>query len=355
MVPVASARQDVAPDLARAMVVASSGPLLLLDGDLSVIAASTSFCRAFQVELGSVSGRPFLELGTGEWNDAQLADLLRAAAAGYADLDSLEIDLARQGQETRRLVVNASKLDYADMANVRMLVTITDVTAARKAEQRKDDLIREKAILMQELQHRVGNSLQVIASVIMQSAMRVTSAETRSQLYATHERILSVATVQKQLAASSRGKVDLRPYLTSLCNSLGASMICEQEQLRLEASVDDRAVSADEAMSLGLIVTELVINALKHAFPDRRNGRIAVGYSAQGSNWALSVRDDGVGMPADPENARGLGMVIVAALARQLNARIKIADADPGVAVSIVHAQLAAVDGAASAQVQRPV
>jgi len=233
----------------------------------------------------------------------KVANLINMLPAAKHDvLVIADSDLHVASDWLRRLVVNASKLDYADMANVRMLVTITDVTAARKAEKRKDDLIREKAILMQELQHRVGNSLQVIASVIMQSAMRVTSAETRSQLYATHERILSVATVQKQLAASSRGKVDLRPYLTSLCNSLGASMICEQEQLRLEASVDDRAVSADEAMSLGLIVTELVINALKHAFPDRRNGRIAVGYSAQGSNWALSVRDDGVGMPADPEN-----------------------------------------------------
>ena len=81
-------------------------------------------------------------------------------------------------------------------------MAIVDITEARIAEKLKDDLLREKAIQLQEVQHRVANSLQIIASVLMQSARRVQSEETRSHLYNAQQRVLSMATLQKQLAAS---------------------------------------------------------------------------------------------------------------------------------------------------------
>jgi two-component sensor histidine kinase len=109
-------------------------------------------------------------------------------------------------------------------------------------------------------------------------------------------------------------------------------------------NVDDSSVTADVSVSLGLIVTELVINALKHAFPDGRAGQIMVGYQSRGPNWTLSVADNGVGMPDAffPAKA-GLGTSIVEALARQLEARVELTNAKPGVTVSIKHSQIAAV------------
>ncbi|MEV5035102.1 sensor histidine kinase, partial [Sphingobium sp. LMC3-1-1.1] len=83
-----------------------------------------------------------------------------------------EMDL-KGGAAPRRLMLNAQKLDYGDTEQVRLLLTISDVTEARISEKLKDDLLREKAILLKELQHRVANSLQIIASVLMQSARRV--------------------------------------------------------------------------------------------------------------------------------------------------------------------------------------
>jgi two-component system, sensor histidine kinase PdtaS len=97
-------------------------------------------------------------------------------------------------------------------------------------------------------------------------------------------------------------------------------------------------------VSLGLIVTELVINALKHAFPGERSGKIKVGYHSHGPNWTLSVTDNGIGMPADAAAVKpGLGTSIVQALTMQLHAVVEIADANPGTAVSIAHTQIAAV------------
>ena len=149
---------------------------------------------------------------------------------------------------------------------------------------------------------------------------------------------MSIATLQSQLAASRLGDVELRNYFVGLCESLGASMIRDRDQLSLEASVDDSLVKAQVAVSLGLIVTELVINALKHAFPRHRKGKILVAYQSKGPAWTLSVRDTGIGMPPDHASAKpGLGTGIVEALAGQLDAIVEVADAKPGTMVSIIH------------------
>ena len=356
MAPHPPAHPDVSLNLALAVVASSTAPLLLLREDLTLIAASKSFCRAFQVDPAKVPGLPLRELGSGEWGVPQLLALLKATASGYAEIDNYEIDLTRDGRENRRLVLNAQKLDYGSEESVRLLVAVSDVTDARIAEKLKDDMLREKGILLQELQHRVANSLQIIASVLMQSARKVQSAETRTHLYDAHQRVMSVATLQQQLVSSSVADVELRPYFTALCDSIGASMIRDHNQLSLDVSVDKSSTSADVSVSLGLIVTELVINALKHAFPGDRNGTIKVDYHSHGPNWTLSVTDDGVGMPADAASAKpGLGTSIVQALAKQLQAVIRVSDANPGTAVSVAHTQIAAVHSAGAMPVERAV
>jgi len=333
-----------AESLALAMIAASQVPLLLLDGELTVVAASESFSHSFQLEPDKVSDRAMYELGAGEWDVRQLRVLLKATGSGNAAVEAYEMDLNRDGQEPRRLVVNARRLDIGDLDSVRLLVTVSDVTDARVAEKLKDDLLREKAVLLQEVQHRVANSLQIIASVLLQNARTVQSDETRTHLNDAHNRVMSIATVQKHLATSRLGDVELRPYFSQLCESLGASMIRDHDKVSIKVTTDDSRVHADISVSLGLIVTELVINALKHAFPANRAGKIAVDYKARGPNWTLTVCDDGVGMPNGPASATpGLGTSIVEALARQLHARVEVKDARPGTDVSVIHTRLAVV------------
>jgi two-component sensor histidine kinase len=321
-----------------AMVAASNEPLVLLKDDLTVVAASASFCRAFGIDPSSVDGKLLFALGLGEWDVPQLRSLLRATIAGHAEIAEYEMDLNRAGQAARRLVLHARKLDFADDGNVRLLLSITDVTTSRENERHKDALLREKAVLLMELQHRVANSLQIIASVLMQSARKAPTDQTRTHLFDAHSRVMSVAALQKQLAVSGLASVEVRPYLTELCHSISASMIPDRERLQLEVRSSDSSTGPETSVSLGLIVTELVINALKHGFPEGRGGKIVVSYDAKGDDWALSVRDDGVGMPADIQATRtGLGTNIVEALAKQLKAKVCLSDNNPGVLVSIVH------------------
>lgn len=327
---------DIALNLALSLISASVAPVLLLDGDLSIVAASQSFRDAFNVGPEDIPGARLADLGNGEWNSPQLWSLLKATAYGQASIRAYEMDLTTP-EGVRRLILNAQRLDNGIGRGIRLLLSIQDITEARAQALQKDDLIRDKAVLVREIQHRVANSLQIIASVLMQGVRKVGSDESGSHLRDAHQRIMSVAAVQRQLASSELGDVELRSYFTDLCRSIGDSMIRDRHRVSLRVSVDDSVASSGRSVSLGLIVTELVINALKHAFPQDREGLITVEYRSHDTGWTLMVCDDGVGMPTDPAAAKpGLGTGIIEALAKQLGATVEHADGKPGLRVSII-------------------
>jgi chemotaxis protein methyltransferase CheR len=222
-----------------------------------------------------------------------------------------------------------------------LLVGLEDVTARRETEALKDALLRQREMLLLEVQHRVANSLQIIASILLLKARRVQSEETRLHLRDAHQRVVSVATVQQQLRMSALGDdIEVGPYLSKLCESLASSMIHDDQAIDLTVDAAGGTIKSNDAVSFGLIVTELVINALKHGFPGGRGGHIMVAFAHDGPYWRLSVSDDGIGRqhdPAGPAHA-GLGTSIVEALARQLKANVEISDGHPGTATVIVHA-----------------
>ena len=332
-------RPESSSSLGLALVMASSTPLILLNEQLVVQAASGSFCRAFSIDPGSVVGLELFAMGNGEWDIPQLRSLLTSIASGAAAVDAYEMDLKRAGEPVRCLILNAQMLDQDPDMAVRLVIAVTDVTEIRQAEREKDALAHDKQVLLQELNHRVANSLQIIASVLMQRVRKVQSEESRGHLRDAHHRVMSIATLQRQLAATATGEVALRPYFTDLCASIGASMVADPALLKLTVEADASVTTADRSVSLGLIVTELVINSLKHACPDdNAKGTIVVRFDTTPEGWTLAVTDDGVGMPGDHAKSRpGLGTGIVKALAAQLSATVETSDANPGTRVAIVH------------------
>lgn len=343
--------------LGLAMALASDAPLLLLDENLAIVAASDSFCAAFGIDPDTVTGRSIYDLDNKQWDLPRLRSLIDATLSGAAEVEAYEVDIETSLGGVRRLVLKAQRLEYGDGLNTRMMITVIDVTEVRKNERRQKELVHDNAALLHEMQHRVANSLQIIASILMQSARKVQSSEARGHLSDAHQRVMSIATLQRHLAESEGGSVELEPYLAQLCASIGASMIFDPDQLTLTTQVDPVSIGGDVSVSMGLVVTELVINALKHAFPDGRPGHVVVGYAVIGDDWTLSVSDDGVGMADDPERSRaGLGTRIVQALAKQLGAEILVENTVPGTRVSLTHTtqiaqQVAANDEAESVAV----
>jgi chemotaxis protein methyltransferase CheR len=240
------------------------------------------------------------------------------------------------------MCLNARQVFYEKGADTTILLGIEDVTQPRLLEREKDELLRLKDVLLAELEHRVANSLQIIASIILMKARTVKSEETRLHLQDAHERVMSVAAVQQQLhAAGSSGPIEIAPYLSRLCKTLATSMIGDTRPISLKVTGERGTATSRQAESLGLMVTELVMNALKHAFPeDKRDGQIIVAYEISGTDWKLSVSDNGIGKPDGvfAQSKTGLGTGIVKALSNQLDAKLETLAGPEGTTVSVTHA-----------------
>jgi len=317
-------------------------PVLVLDKELRVIAASRSFYSAFKVNPEDTQGRLLYALGDGQWDIPKLRVLLEKIIPERGVMEGYEVEHDFAGLGHRTMCLNARQVFYQGGAGTTILLGMEDVTEKRILEREKDDLLREKGVLLEELQHRIANSLQIIASIILLKAKRVDSEETRVHLQDAHKRVMSDAAVQKKLNASVvGGAIEMVPYLSRLCEALAISMIEDNRAIKLKVVGEGGSATSRQAESLGLITTELVMNALKHAFSDdNTGGQITVAYDVDGTNWKLSIVDNGVGKPdgvfAQPKS--GLGTGIVKALAQQLGAQVETSAGPEGTTVSVTHA-----------------
>jgi chemotaxis protein methyltransferase CheR len=328
--------------LAQSIVDTVREPVIVLDKGLRVIAASRSFYSRFKVRPEDTQGRRVYELGDGQWDIPGLRVLLEQIIPKHGVMESYEVEHEFPHLGHRTMYLNARQVDYKAGAETTILLGIEDVTERRVLEKQKDELLRQKEVMLEELQHRIANSLQIIAGIILMKATRVESEETRAHLRDAHKRVMSIAAVQEQLSASGiGGPIDMVPYLTKLAATLSTSMIGDNGEITIKVIGEGGSASSREAESIGLVATELVMNAIKHAFPNEQcNGRIVIAYDVDGTNWKLSVADNGIGRPDGTfaQSKTGLGTGIVKALAHQLGATIETLADPAGTTVSVTHA-----------------
>ena len=342
-------RIEDARTLAQIVVETVREPLLVLDSNLTILVASSSFHKSFQISPSDTPGKSLFALDDGGWDIPALHELLERSLVDQTVVEGFPVaqEFPRIGR--RIFLLHARKVLGTENGHALILLGFEDVTERRIIEQEKKDLqlrthelLEQKEVLLAEMQHRIVNSLQIIASILMLKARAVTSEETRQHLQDAHRRVLSVAAVQQHLHASARADaVEIGPYLSKLCDSLAQSMIGDSRPATLTVTADDGFVMAGDAVSLGLIVTELVINALKYAFPDPKEAAtVVVTYEVNGTDWKLSVSDNGVGRPVNsgPPAKGGLGTSLVQALAHQLDAQVEIVNSPAGMRVSVTHA-----------------
>jgi two-component sensor histidine kinase len=346
--PIKSPIEDLFTDpkhghlLTRAIIDTIREPLLVLNKDLHVLVASPSFYKTFQTLPSDTEGKLVYELGNGQWNIPALRGLLKGVIPNDATVDAFEVEHDFPSIGRRTMLLSSREILYENDQR-KSLVTIYDVTVQRDLEAQAARLIKQKDMLLKEMRHRVANSLQLIASILLIKAGIVESEETRKHLEDAHERIMSIATVQKQLDPGSLGdEVKVAPYLQALCASLARSMVGGRRPITIEVKADEGTVSSEAAISFGLLATELIINSIKHAFPNNRSGCIRVSFESRGTAWVLNVSDDGIGHPKlETDEHLGLGTSIVAALADQLKAVIQTESGPRGTKVSFTHTELA--------------
>ena len=215
-------------------------------------------------------------------------------------------------------------------------VELEERVQARTAELQA--ALKEREVLLQEVHHRVKNNLQVISSLISIQVRSLGEEGSRHGLEECQTRVQAIALIHEQLYRSKDyARVPFAEYSRSLVGNVFRATEGSPERIRLEFAVEDVALGVDQAIPCGLILNELITNALRHAFPDGRSGtiRVELGYVAEGA-FRLAVRDDGVGLPPGVEvgTAPSLGLQLVSMLAEQLNAALEV-DRDHGTRVRL--------------------
>lgn len=202
----------------------------------------------------------------------------------------------------------------------------------------KGNTITHQHMLLSEMQHRMANGLQIVAGILASKAKTVKSDEARLHLLDAYGRVMSLAAVQRQLLESNQSSmVRIDDYLSELSQRLTESLT---DKVSVSVIVKGTAmIESNKAVATGLIMSELVINALKHAFSEDRPGRILVTYKTTGSAWILSVSDDGAGLSNKSMDIMqpGYGTAIIASLANELAAHVEIQSGVNGTCVSIIH------------------
>ena len=337
---------DEAQSLALAIVDTLPEPFLVLDDTLHLLAGSRCFYEVFGEDPAKTQGCSLFDLSDGQWDIPGLRQLLGSVIPQHTALDGFEFeqDFAHLGRRTIQL--NALPIRDESVVGRMVLLAIKDITDRRVAEQEKqrllehtEELLEQQRTLLREMQHRIANSLQIIASILLLKAGSVTSEETKNELRAAHQRVMSVAAVQSHLHASDGiEQIEMGPYLTKLSAGLASSMVGPKQNINIVVAASEGALPSSHAVSVGLIVTELIMNAIKYAFPKARaSARIRVTFEKAKSDWKLTVADNGTGRMPNEESktSTGLGTALIGALAKQLDAQITDTSSAKGLTVHV--------------------
>jgi chemotaxis protein methyltransferase CheR len=219
----------------------------VLDGELKILLASGSFHRAFRIDPAKSEGRQLFALDGGAWDFLALRALLGPALSRHDVITGFKVTHRFPWIGERTLLLHARKMPVEHARDTIILLGFEDITERREIEQEKerlqrqtDDLVLQKEMLLREMQHRVLNSLQIIASILMLKARAVASDETCQHLQDAHQRILSVAAVQQHLHNyGPHDPIAIGTYLRELCASLANSMISESRPVLLQVTADE--------------------------------------------------------------------------------------------------------------------
>jgi PAS domain S-box-containing protein len=196
-----------------------------------------------------------------------------------------------------------------------------NITEVKKSQARIKAALAEKELLLKEIHHRVKNNMQVVSSLLKMQSQYVADEPTKAMLKESQERIKSMSLVYNKLYESADiASIDIRDYVNDLITNLLHAYAPEPGVIHADIDVAGVSFDLDTAIPLGLIINELVTNAIKYAFPEGKHGTIRISLQPLNDNgkYVLIVKDNGIGLPEgfDPLNNRSLGMRLVNALAR---------------------------------------
>jgi PAS domain S-box-containing protein len=323
--------------LLQAVVDHSSAVIYVKDLQGRFLLVNRRFAELFHVDPKAAQGRTDYDFLPAEFAD-DLRDFDRRVIAAGEVREAEETVPHDDGLHTY-ISIKCPLIDASGQAYAVCGIS-TDITERKRIEEATRLSLREKEALLKEVHHRVKNNLQIISSLLALQSRHVAASSVQEVLAESQSRVRSMALVHEALYRSpSLADVELAPYIESLCAHLYRSYGIDSRRIALRISIPELTLDLDRAIPCGLLVNELVSNALKHAFPLDRTGAISVELVVEpGVAYRLVVADDGVGLPDDlvVHDAPSLGLQLVASLADQLRGTLDVESArGRGTAIAI--------------------
>ena len=308
----------------RTAIESSNDGVTIVQGDTRVY-ANQQFLEIFGYDrLDEVIGQPTYPLFHPDERD-RVMEIDRRRQGGEPAPSRYEFKGVKKDGTLIYLEVSVARITYR--GEPATLNYLRDITERREAEEQIKLSLKEKEILLKEVHHRVKNNLQVVSSLLYLQSQTVKDEETRRLLEESRNRVKSMAFIHKQLYQSTNvAQIDFSPYVRNLTRNLLESYRMNGNGIVLNVHVEDVFLDLDIAIPCGLIINELVSNALKHAFLDSSEGQINIHLHREGEKNVLIVSDNGVGLPGEIDilNTETLGLQLVSALVTQIDGRLEL-------------------------------
>ncbi len=247
-------------------------------------------------------------------------DRIMAGEDALSEAKTLRKDGTRVDTEfsNRRVVIDG--MSY-------MHTTARDISPRKQAEENLHRTVLEKEMLLRELQHRVKNNLSIISSLLGLEMRRISDEKSRQVFREAQTRIFAMSTLYDQLFSSGDpGNIDLRGYLDRLAHTVFKTYVTDPGRITLTTELDQLLLDVKRAVPLGLIVNEMLTNAVKYAFPEGRGGEIRVVLREREGRVTLEIADNGVGLPAnfDINSPGSMGLPLVKMLCEQIGGEMTV-------------------------------
>jgi two-component system, chemotaxis family, CheB/CheR fusion protein len=323
-----AAQIEAARDYAHAIVETVRQPLLVLDEGFRVLLANQFFYETFGLDPAEVEQQSIFEIENGEWDIVTLRSQLMSLLTDNTEFENFEIDEIFDPSRPRILSLSASQIQQ-DNTQRNILLVIEDITITRQADEQLQSSLKEKDILLKEIHHRVKNNLQIVSSLLSLQSNRITDLNAYAILQSSQNRVIAMALIHESLYQSSNlADLDFAEYTKTLVNNLFNCYAVERDKVYFKVDLQPNIiVNFDKAVLCGLIINELVANALKHGFSKGQQGEVSIRLEINSDHLiALTVGNNGQPLPDnfDLKNFHTMGLNLVVSLVDQLKGTLSI-------------------------------
>jgi PAS domain S-box-containing protein len=295
--------------------------IVLTEEDGKVIDANQSYLELTGFKMEEILGRTSIELNM---STPEMRKIVLDEFKKKGEINNLESEINIKSGKSRTVLVTMESMTLE--GKTRTINYLYDITQRKKDEKNLKDSLNEKEALLREVHHRVKNNLQIISSLLNLQSKYV-GDDSKDILMVTQSRIRSMAMIhEKMYKSTDLTHIYIKNYIENFVLDLFYLYGVNQRIIHLKTDIEDLKLGIDTSIPLGLIINELVINILKHAFKDNQQGNISILFKSLDGGYILKVADDGVGLPdnINPEDTKTLGLQLVNNLVEQLEGSIEI-------------------------------